>query len=376
MRAVLAVATSLLLIGFAVSTTINLIPANAAAPLTWTQIRGIKSAPGGTVTAVPIGGGNIQLFMANSHGDVVTNIGNGTSWNSNTWKSINEGRTKGGAPITAVPIGGGKIQLFLADLGGGVYTDVGSGLLNWNHWGPVNVHQLTKAGGWVTAIPLGAGKIQLFMANSHGEVFTDVGSDYNWNAHNDWKTVNQGSTKAGAPITAVPIGGGNIQLFLADPNGGIYSDQGSGYGPWHSWHPIVSPIAETAPGGHITAGFFGQNKISLFATNPAGEPHTTRGTGTGNDWAKYTTVNQGSTRPGAPITAVNLGGGSIRLFLADPNGGVYTDSGSGTNWHGWHYLDFLTNPGAQVTPVPIGGGKIQLFTVDAHGGVFTAITTG
>ncbi len=88
-----------------------------------------------------------------------------------------------------------------------------------------------------------------------------------------WTTVAEGSSTPGAPVTAVLTGQDRIALFLADPNGGIYT-------------------------------------MSGFGTN----------------WGQWTTVAEGSSTPGAPVTAVLTDQNRITLFLADPNGGIYTST--------------------------------------------------
>ena len=105
-----------------------------------------------------------------------------------------------------------------------------------------------------------------------------------------WASVSEGSSRPGGPVTAVPWGN-NIALFLADPNGGIYTALGdrnyeadhgnfAGFGPWRS----VSEGSST-PGGRVTAIPWGNN-IALFLADPnggntrLGDPTTQRTTGT------------------------------------------------------------------------------------------------
>jgi hypothetical protein len=87
-----------------------------------------------------------------------------------------------------------------------------------------------------------------------------------------WTSVSEGRSTPGAPITAVVTGLDRVALFVADPNGGVYTTSGSA----------------------------------------------------GAGWGPWTSVSQGRSTPGAPITAVVTGPDRVAVFLADPNGGVYT----------------------------------------------------
>jgi len=174
-------------------------------------------------------------------------------------------------------------------------------------------------------------------------------------------------------------------LFLADPNGGVYTNSGFGinWGPWTS----VSGL-KTVPGTPITAVAYEDDHdqyvfhFVLLLADYKGEVYTNSDFGT--NWKGWTPVSEGSTMPGAPITAVRpvLSNGSrankITLFLADPNGGVYTNSGFGINWGPWTYISGLkTVPGTPITAVqgplygfPHGYG-ISLFLTDHNGQVYT-----
>jgi len=54
-----------------------------------------------------------------------------------------------------------------------------------------------------------------------GGVYTTSGNaDDGWRP---WTSVSEGSSTPGAPITAVVIGQDRVALFVADPNGGVYT---------------------------------------------------------------------------------------------------------------------------------------------------------
>src|SRR5260370_27307673 len=96
-----------------------------------------------------------------------------------------------------------------------------------------------------------------------------------------WASVSEGSSTPGGPVTAIPWGN-NIALFLADPNGGIYTALGdpnyaadhvdhgvtfAGFGGWRS----VSERSST-PGASVTAIPWGNN-IALLIAPPDGGPY-------------------------------------------------------------------------------------------------------
>jgi pimeloyl-ACP methyl ester carboxylesterase len=208
-----------------------------------------QTMPGAPVTAVPLWGGSgqlvsIALFVADPGGEVFTAVGDPQThfWN---WKSVSQGRTMPGAQVTAMPISGRggqlvSIALFVADPLGGVFTAVGDPQIGFGNWTSVSQGQ-TMPGAPVTAVGLRNG-VALFVADPLGGVFTAVRDPQT--GFGNWTSVSQGRTMPGAPVTAVPLWGGptktgshllSINLFLADPGGGIYAATGLpnvGYGPW------------------------------------------------------------------------------------------------------------------------------------------------
>jgi N,N-dimethylformamidase beta subunit-like, C-terminal len=81
---------------------------------------------------------------------------------------------------------------------------------------------------------------------------------------------------------------------------------------------------QSTPGAPVTAVLTGQDRITLFLANPNGGIYTTSGFGT--NWDGWGTVSEGRSTPGAPVTAVLTGQDRITLFLANPNGGIYTST--------------------------------------------------
>ncbi len=184
-----------------------------------------------------------------------------------------------------------------------------------------------------------------------------------------WTSVAEGSTKPGAPITAVLTGPNRIALFLADPGGGVYTASGNAIDGWGQWSTVAE--GSTKPGAPITAVLTGPNRISLFLADPAGGIYTTSGNAHG--WQPWTTVSEGRSTPGGHLSAVLTGSNRIALFLADPSGGIYTSSGNADDgWRPWRSVsEGQSTPGAPVTAVLTAPNQLMLFLADPEGGVYT-----
>jgi hypothetical protein len=200
--------------------------------MNWSPPQG-STTPGAPITVVPWGN-QFAFFVADPGGGIITAVGDPQTGFMN-W-SLPQGSTTPGAPITAVPWGN-QCAFFVADPGGGVITAVGdpqTGFMNWSQ--PIGS---TTPGAPITAVPW-RNQIFLFWANSSGGVVTAVGDPQT--GFVNWKSVSQGRTMPGAPITAVlsflqgvRVQHPSIALFLADPGGGIYAATGDtnvGLGPW------------------------------------------------------------------------------------------------------------------------------------------------
>lgn len=182
-----------------------------------------------------------------------------------------------------------------------------------------------------------------------------------------WLSVSEGSTARGGTVTAVSQLT-EVDLFLADPNGGVYTVTGRP-GGWGQWSPVSE--GSTMPGAVVTPVRHDHGTVSLFVADPAGGVFTNRGRG--EEWAGWSPVSLGATTPGATVSAAEMRDGSIVLAIADVDGGVYACHGLGTKWdQWWHVSEGATRPGATVSVVPGGDGKVSLFLADVGGGVYTA----
>ena len=136
-----------------------------------------------------------------------------------------------------------------------------------------------------------------------------------------WTSVSEGSTEPGAPVTAVLAAPNRVAVFLADPQGGVYTTSGNADDGWRPWTSVSK--GSTKPGGTITAVVTAPNRATLFLADPNGGVYTT--SGNANDgWAPWSSVSEGQSTLGAPIGAVLTASNQAELFLADIKGSVYT----------------------------------------------------
>ncbi len=225
----------------------------------------------------------------------------------------------------------------------------------------------TTPGGMVTAVLWGK-RIALFLADPNGGVYTTGGDPQG--GFGPWARVSEGNTTPGGMVTAVPWGQ-RIALFLADPNGGVYTTGGGpqgGFGPWTS-------VSEggTTPGGTISAVITSQNRIALFLADRNGGIYTTSGSAEAG-WGPWRNVSEGQSTPGAPVTAVVIHQNRVDLFIADPNGGVYTTAGNYEGgWQPWTSVwEGRTTPGGHIAAALTRLDRVGLFLADPVGGVYTS----
>ncbi len=228
----------------------------------------------------------------------------------------------------------------------------------------------TMPGAPVTVVLTAAGEVSLFLADPQGGVYTCLrGATGGWG---EWTSVSEGSTMPGAPVTAVLTAAGEVSLFLADPQGGVYTCLRGATGGWGEWTSVSE--GSTIPGAPVTVVLTAAGEVSLFLADPQGGVYTCLRGATGG-WGEWTSVSEGSTMPGAPVTAVLTAAGEVSLFLADPQGGVYTClRGATGGWGEWTSVsEGSTIPGAPVTAVLTAAGEVSLFLADPQGGVYTCL---
>jgi hypothetical protein len=300
------------------------------------------------------------------------------SLNWSAWSSPAQGNTLAGTPITAIPISNapGQFALFIADPGGYIYTASGNNQVGWGDWSWV-AQGHAAPGSQITALPLttAPGEFVLFIASPAGEVMTTSGSAQKGWA--PWANVAEGSTSPRQLITAVPVATslGQYALFIADPNGYIYTATGNAQIGWGDWTWVAQ--GQAAPGSPVTALPLAASPAQyiLFIASPSGEVLTTSGSAQ-SGWTAWSSVAQGSTAPGQLITAIPLAGaaGEYALFTTDPNGYTYWIAGNVHGWGDWNWIaEGQAAPKTPVTAVylPLSeGSQLELFVTKTDGQIY------
>jgi len=355
----------------------------------WSSVSEGRAAPGSPVSAAAIDlepqpNRRIALFVADPNGGIYTTSGNAqVGWAP--WTSVSEGRTAPGSLVTVVtPFRVAprpdRFHLFVADPNGGIYTTSGNAEDGWAPWTSVSEGR-TAPGSPVTAVASTRhlGRFALFVADPNGGIYTTSGNaEDGWAP---WTSVSEGRTAPGSPVTAERIGTadpnnpGRFALFVADPNGGIYTTSGKPEDGWNPWSSVSEFRA--APGSPITAVTsvlsLTRSSFDLFVTDPNGGIYTTSGNAE-DGWAPWTSVSEGSAAPGSPVTAI-----SSLLFITDPNGGISMTSQHASGWDPWTSVsEGRAAPGSPVTgiyrpfrqPLPLPP-TLHLFVTDPNGGIYT-----
>ena len=337
---------------------------NGASETPWLGVSEGATSPGARVSAVVVGQ-RIALFLLNPVGEVFTASGRVGRWSP--WSTVKEGGTVPGGTVTAVVDTEGLVNLFLANVAGEVFTSRGighdleqlvHGLPGLDHAGRAGQRRRRRRrpDQPVPGRPRRAASTPAAASASTGAA---------------GPRVSEGSTMPGAQVTAIADAHGAITLFLANPEGGVYTCRGFGE-HWGGWSTVSE--GATVPGGTIAAVPGPDGTIGVFLTNPVGEAFTCRGFGT--TWSNWSTVAQGTGTPGGIITAVPatwVAPGQFAVVLADPSGGAYWNAGIDDHWNMWQHLpDKVTTPGAPITAVQLPGSPTltTLVMADHAGGVF------
>ena len=243
---------------------------------------------------------------------------------------------------------------------------------NWDPWSSV-AEGRSIPGAPVTAIALANERFALFLADPNGGIYTATGNAaQGWGP--GWSSVAEGSSTPGAPVTAVALANERFALFIADPNGGIYTATGNAAQGWGAgWSSVAE--GRSMPGAPVAAIALANERFALFLADPNGGIYTATGNATQGWGAGWSSVAEGRSMPGAPVTAIALANERFALFLADPNGGIYTATGNAAQgWGaGWSSVaEGRSLPGAPVAAIPLANERFALFLADPNGGIYTA----
>jgi hypothetical protein len=286
--------------------------------------------------------------------------------NWNAWSQVSGGRAKPGSPVSVV----GRDVLFFTNSGGVVVTTK----LGTERWASVSEGSSTP-GAPVTARPWPPNRVALFVADPNGGIYTTGGfpDSGDWGP---WATVSEGRTTPGAPVTAIRLGD-RFALFIADPSGAIYTTGGTPDAPFGPWAWVSE--GRSTPGAAVTVTRVG-DLYNLFITDPNGGIYTTMGTPDA-DWEPWQYVAPRAPRdpplpqfraaPGSPVTAI----GNV-LIVTDYHGRIAATQGgafgAGADWLPWVYLGQVSAPpGSPIAALE--WGEVSLFVVDSSGAVLTTV---
>lgn len=200
----------------------------------WTSVSEGRTIPGGPVTAVRIETGNgtartrFAVFVTDPGGGVYTTSGNAVDgWAP--WSEVAGIRFAPGAPVTAVPFGT-RLDRFLLAVShpdGSVRTTSGNAETGWLPWSSAPENRaVSKSRVALVKLPAVPGRYALAIVDSSGEVLASLGTPQgDWAP---WSSASQGSSLSGAPIAANEEGTivGGVSLFIADRAGGVYATTG------------------------------------------------------------------------------------------------------------------------------------------------------
>ncbi len=181
-----------------------------------------------------------------------------------------------------------------------------------------------------------------------------------------WNSVSDGSTTPGGHVMAITIGEDRIAVFAADPAGGIFTTTGNYQDGWQPWTSVAD--GKSTPGAPLAAVRNG-DRVTLFVADPNGGVFATSGNAQ-HGWGAWKSVSDGATMPGGHVSAVDAGD-QIAVFVADPGGGIYATSGTyDDGWRPWKSVSSgNSTPGASIGAVVIGNDT-TVFVADSAGGVY------
>lgn len=228
----------------------------------------------------------------------------------------------------------------------------------------------SATGGTVSVVSIGSGQFQLFLADPNGGVYTAWGSaQTGWTG---WTLIPGRSAAIGSTVTAIN-NGGNLEIFIGEAGCGVFTNVGI-RGSWSGWTSVREGCV--APGGTVSVASIGAGELQVFLSDPGGGIYTVWGNPT-IGWSLWTWVPDHFAAPGSKITAVPLGDGRLQLFMGDTGGGVFTNVGVTSNWSGWTSVrEGHVATGGTVTALPLGSGQFALFLADPNGGVYTSSGSG
>jgi len=271
-------------------------------------------APGTEITAVTRASEKIDLFGSATTGDVYKCYWCGDSccngWSSlvprllGRWKNL-EGhrhRSSAAANVAVVSRDSRSFDAFFCDDEGFVLHK-GWHPRGWDEqWEVVNGGRLVP-GGHISATTRKPNHMDLFACGRDGCVYTSAWHEgQGWSSANrgSWGFIGGGNFPPGAPISAVAVNEGHLDIGLVDRTGSMHRkwwDEKLGH--WQNW---IDLEGASVPGSHTASLSLSPTSIDLFLVRSSGEVFTmTLGVSsnytTWNHWASIGTLPAVTTIP-------------------------------------------------------------------------------
>ncbi|MDQ3933780.1 MAG: lysyl oxidase family protein [Actinomycetota bacterium] len=328
---------------------------------------------------------NLDVFVCGNDGRVYTSWWfTGADWSgvNDNWRSLG-GFFPAGAPVSAVARTGDNLDLFICGNDGRVYTSWWFAGADWSgvndNWRPLG--GFFPAGAPVSAVARTGNNLDLFVVGNDGRVYTSW-----WFAGGDWSGVNDnwrplgGFFPAGAPVTAVSRGPGQLDLFVTGNDGRVYTSWWTDGADWSGVNDNWRPLGGFFPAGaRVSAVARTQNNLDLFICGNDGRVYTSWWFA-GADWSgvndNWRSIG-GFFPAGARLSALARTPDNLDVFVTGNDGRVYTSWWfAGADWSGvndnWRPIGGFFPAGAPLATVARHPGHLDAWVCGNDGRVYTS----
>jgi hypothetical protein len=304
----------------------------------WTQIPAVGSNSGIAPANAPVAAiarkqNQIDIFVVDNNSQIETSWWDGNWHPFYTIKPTNGTYSvQPGTLVAAVSRYPEHIDLFFANSSGNLVTlwwDVSTNVWSQTLLGNPNV---VSPQARVTALSRSPDQLDVFAADQNGAV--QIAS---WNANSGWQgpgPIPGSQVHPGTQIAAVARWPWHIDIFASGNDGSVQSywwDANVNNGNWNTVAGGVMPSGTTYAGAGVAAALQGSSKIDVFATQSS-FVGTTNLVGTwwddavGGSWQKhlYTVPGRQIWTPGELLHAVSRYRGEVDIFGLQGDGSVLT----------------------------------------------------
>ena len=242
----------------------------------WWPVAGGQAPPGAPVVGVSRDPNKLDVFVAADDGTVWTaawdqNVAN-AAWRG--WWPIPGLRTAPGGNVTAVSRAPDKLDVFAVGTDGGIYTaawdqNVAAGA--WRGWWPVAGGQ-APSGAPVGGVSRDPNKLDVFVIGNDGGIWT-AAWDQNVAAGvwRGWWRIGGLASVPGGHVIAVARDPNKLDVFAVDNDRRVMTaawDQFVANGGWRGWWPIAGGVAE--PGSHVEAVARAPDRLDVWCAGTDG----------------------------------------------------------------------------------------------------------